>query len=564
MVMTVIARAFVAAVVVAIAFPAVAAAGTSGYPPAETPGGGSGVERGGKRETFRVCKRGCRFRTIQGAVNAAGPGDTVRVSPGVYREGVRILGRGKRNLKLIGDRRRPARVIIDGRGLRGARAQNGVIINNADNVTVAGFKARNFKANGFFAVNVDGYLLTNLIAEANGAYGVYAFNSLGGVMADSKAYWHNDSGFYVGQTPPQRRPKRTVVRNVDSFENELGFSGTNMRYVTITRSRWFNNGLGIVPNSLDSERFPPPSRNVIVDNDIFWNNFNYYAGAPFEIDKEAKGLNAYPIGTGILLFGGQDHTIENNRIYGNWLMGVAAITQILQGPTPSDPTAQRGVLKGNVVRNNVFGLGGRDLNGRDMFYDGSGERNCFAGNRTLSPNVPADNSTFAPCPGPALNTFNEAARNEGVSWVLTPTRSDPDSYEQFWIRHPHARRRGIVPVVRCAQNRRCAAGMRRVDNGGGGGGGEGGGARTVQLGDFFYRPAEMTVPVNTRIVWRWPNTPGEPHDVALRRGPRGVPRFRSEVASSDFTYSRTLTRRGRYDIYCTLHPVVMRQTITVE
>lgn len=28
----------------------------------------------------------------------------------------------------------------------------------------------------------------------------------------------------------------------------IGFSGTNMRYVTITKSRFYDNGIGIVPN----------------------------------------------------------------------------------------------------------------------------------------------------------------------------------------------------------------------------------------------------------------------------------------------------------------------------
>ena len=67
----------------------------------------------------------------------------------------------------------------------------------------------------------------------------------------------------------------------------LGFSGTNMRYVTITKSKFFNNGTGIVPNALDSEKYAPPEDNVITDNDIFWNNFNYYAGAPFKVRPTA-------------------------------------------------------------------------------------------------------------------------------------------------------------------------------------------------------------------------------------------------------------------------------------
>ena len=93
---------------------------------------------------------------------------------------------------------------------------------------------------------MDGYTLSNLgLPSAVGVYGVYAFNSKGGEMSDSEAYYNSDSGFYVGQTPPQKgKKKRTIVKNVDSWGNVLGFSGTNMRYVTITKSRWYNNGAG--------------------------------------------------------------------------------------------------------------------------------------------------------------------------------------------------------------------------------------------------------------------------------------------------------------------------------
>ena len=106
-------------------------------------------------------------------------------------------------------------------------------------------------------------------------------------MENSEASYNSDSGFYIGQTPKQTTPERSIVRNVKSFGNVLGFSGTNMRYVTITKSQWFNNGTGIVPNALDTEKYAPPEDNVITDNDIFWNNFNYYAGAPFKLKKQA-------------------------------------------------------------------------------------------------------------------------------------------------------------------------------------------------------------------------------------------------------------------------------------
>ena len=268
-------------------------------------------------------------------------------------------------------------------------------------------------------------------------------------MSRSEAFDNNDAGFYIGQTPPQSKPKRSIVSKVKAYSNVLGFSGTNMRYVTIKDSDFYNNGSGIVPNALESEKFPPPDRNVISGNRIFWNNFNYYAGAPFTIPASGPaGLAGYPIGVGVLLFGSQNTVVEKNKIFGNWLAGFGAIQQI-QLALQKDPKLQEAsILRGNTVRNNDFGLGGSDLNGRDMFYDGSGTGNCFAGNVVRSPNVPADNSTFAPCPGPAANTLNSAAQQEGLSWVLGVNKNDPSTFEKFWLKHPHSSQKGITPLER--------------------------------------------------------------------------------------------------------------------
>jgi plastocyanin len=551
------------AVIVGVSLVAPGAAMAQNYPPPSDPGK-KVVRPRGKPATLHVCKqrrKNC-FRKIQKAVNAARPGDVIRIGHGVYREGVVVSGRGKRRLKLIGDRRHPGKVVLDGKGLRGPRAQNGVIVNSAGSVTVAGLKGRNYKGNCFFAVNVTGYLLTDLIAERCGAYGVYAFNSKGGTMSDSVAYWNNDSGFYVGQTPPQSKPKRTVVKNVDAYANTLGFSGTNMRYTTITRSRWFNNGLGIVPNSLDSEKYAPPSDNVIIGNDVFWNNFNYYAGAPFKLRPEAGGLPAYPVGTGILLFGGQRERVEDNRVFGNWLVGIGLFPQVLQsGPTKEDPQAQRGVLKDNEIVDNQMGLGGADLNGRDLLFDGSGSGNCFSGNNLRSPNLPADNSTFAACPFSGPNAFSGPTQAEAFNWALAPSKAKPDSFEQFWVRHPHASRKGVKPFVRCSEDAACRKGLRGRSSSVAAAAAK---AKIVKVGDYFLKPADLSVAAGTKVTWRWPKSPGDQHDVKLTKGPKGVKRFHSELAASDYSFSRRLRKKGKYTVICTLHPDTMRQKIKVK
>ena len=421
------------ALVAAVALLAPAAAPAADYPEPKKPKGATGAPKGPFR-TLRVCKRpSCRFHTIQRAVNAADAGDTIRVGRGRYREGVKVFGALKRHLKIIGDVRHPERVVIDAKGLRGGAAQMGVFINGADNVTLRGLKATNQKANGFFVVNVDGYRFDRLIAAKSGVYGIYAFDSTGGSMTNSLAYYMRDAGFYIGSTPRQVRPKRTIIRNLTGWGSAIGWSGTNMKYVTITGSRFFNNGDGIVPNAFDTQKQPPEETNVIRDNDVFWNNFDVYRGAPFR--AKANRNFVYPPGGGIVLLSGRDNLVEANRIWGHFLSGFIAVQNIFIKKFPGAID-----LVGNTVRNNVFGRSGADRNGRDMTYTGNGANNCFEGNQGVETTLPADPAFFPPCPG-GDNQDSEEAVLSLFGWAVDK------KYREGWIMTEHAKINGIEPLV---------------------------------------------------------------------------------------------------------------------
>jgi hypothetical protein len=416
-----------------------AATAAPNYPPPSKPKNLKAPK--GPFKTWTVCRKGCKFKSIQRAVNRAKAGDTIRVRPGTYRERVNIKGPSKRYLKIIGDPRRPSRVVLSGKNSRPTSVpNNGISINGADKVTVNGLSALDYGGYGFFVVNNDGYTFTNLIAKRTGVYGLYAFNSVGGSMTNSVGAWTNDSGFYVGQTPPQTKPKRTIIRNVTAYGNVIGYSGTNSRYVTITKSRFYNNGLGIVPNALDSEKYAPPEDNVISDNDVYFNNFNYYAGAPFVLRNSATNT-PYPVGTGILLFGGRRATVEKNRVYGNYLLGIGALQQILLEQKDAQD------LIGNQIKGNVFGNGGKNPNGRDVFYDGNGRDNCVEPGAAQN-TVPLSRNTFAPCPFTGQNTFNQAAQLEAVNWALSINPAKPDDAEKFWIKGSQQPIPGFTPFER--------------------------------------------------------------------------------------------------------------------
>ncbi|MCU1451078.1 MAG: blue (type 1) copper domain protein [Acidimicrobiales bacterium] len=87
--------------------------------------------------------------------------------------------------------------------------------------------------------------------------------------------------------------------------------------------------------------------------------------------------------------------------------------------------------------------------------------------------------------------------------------------------------------------------------------------KTVGIFDNYYDPVKETVPVGSTIVWKWPTDTGDSHDVQLGKGPRGVKKFASEIASTGYTYRQKLLKKGTYFIICSLHNE-MTMTIVVR
>ena len=89
--------------------------------------------------------------------------------------------------------------------------------------------------------------------------------------------------------------------------------------------------------------------------------------------------------------------------------------------------------------------------------------------------------------------------------------------------------------------------------------------KTVKVGDNYFTPQTVTVDRGTTITWRWPGyeVAGDVHDVGLMSGPKGVKKFRSEAAATDYSFKRKLTVPGRYKLGCSLHEG-MRMSIKVR
>jgi hypothetical protein len=428
-----------------------------------------------------VCKFGCKYKTIQSAVDKVKKGGKIYVLEGKYKEGVILEGHKKDDVTIQGMKQKKNgkykkakanKVILEGKNAKNENglAQNGIEGIDVNGLVVKNMWARNYATNGFFVrdsqpagdasngkIDCNDYVFKNTIASDNRSYGVYAFGCAGGKMLKSEGYGHGDSAFYVGASPPQDDPKTTILKNLDAHENVLGYSGTNSRYIKITNSDWYNNGVGIVPNTLDSEPFEPTADSVIENNNVFWNNFNYFLPNS-GVETVSNGLGTidlgsgpqtlqYPTGVGIALFGAQGWVVQNNNVFGNFKFGVAAF---------SDPfnEGDDAISRNNQIINNAMGRDGTDINAVDFWIDGSGSGNCFSGNNS-STFDPADGATveqlYPTCPAPAAP--NPGASNasfgnldqvtELVDYVAT---DPPENQECKWTQHPHPPFEDFEPV----------------------------------------------------------------------------------------------------------------------
>jgi parallel beta-helix repeat protein len=446
-----------------------------------------------KKVVFEACKHGCRYRTIQKAVDAAGSFEfqnpkakvVVAIRPGKYVEGVVVDGTARRmdfdGLTIEGTKKNRKRVILEGKNAKGelGAAQNGIEAISVDGIVLRNMWARNYQSNGFFVhasseegQHCVGYTMDNLLASGNRSYGLFAKNCYGGSMVNSAGYHQGDSAFYVGETPCdnrswtdhgpnpapcQKKPQWTLLKNDRSYENVLGYSGTNSKYVRIVESAFYNNGAGIVPNTLDSEGFEPNGWNIIERNDVFWNNYNYFlAGSAFKTVSEGLGELAgatvnYPTGVGIVLYGGDGNVVRRNKVFGNYKWGVASFS----GPGETFIANEGNDAKNinNQITENTMGREGADPNGEyDFWNDDTGGGNCWGGNNLIATYAPGNGTVplstiYPPCPQPHVTSDSVRSINTsaGLQVILSETgnpktilgyagTNPPQNQQCSWVR----------------------------------------------------------------------------------------------------------------------------------
>jgi plastocyanin len=85
------------------------------------------------------------------------------------------------------------------------------------------------------------------------------------------------------------------------------------------------------------------------------------------------------------------------------------------------------------------------------------------------------------------------------------------------------------------------------------------GDANVLVHDYQFSVPKLSIPLGASITWRFPDTTS--HDVTLANGPFG---FSSPFSRAGRKYTQQFSRAGTYQLFCSLHPVVMHEVVDVR
>ncbi|MFH9044057.1 nitrous oxide reductase family maturation protein NosD [Streptomyces sp. NPDC017966] len=307
-------------------------------------------------------------QSIQKAVDAAKPGDTVLLAPGTYRQSVDVK---MSDLTLRGhgaDRTVLVPAADDGKSRSAcAKAGNGICVTGTDkspleDVSVRSLTVRGFAENGLWATGTDGLRVEHVVAEKNGQWGIAEERSVRSVLSHNLARDNGDAGLFVANTVDTeegaRDTERTVIRHNRMDGNRVGVTVRRLRNLTVDHNEATGNCAAVFV--VGDESRPRAGDLRVTHNYVHTNN------------KHCPKTPRLPFlqGSGIVLTGTEETLVAYNRVENNKgtspLSGGIVLFKSLVG-TPSER---------NDIRDNlVTGNSPADLADRDTAKNNTFSRN---------------------------------------------------------------------------------------------------------------------------------------------------------------------------------------------
>ncbi|MGW5099794.1 right-handed parallel beta-helix repeat-containing protein [Streptomyces sp. NPDC004100] len=275
-------------------------------------GGGLGAAPAAAAHQTLVVRPG---HSIQKAVNAAQPGDTVLVLAGTYHESV-VVDTPWVTLRGVG-----ARTVVKPAATKTGKVANtcaqhgdGICVlgtkkKNVEGVTVADLKVTGFSHAGVFGMATDSLTVRRVQAVDNKVWGIATERSVHSLLRENQARRNGDAGLFLANTINEEggayNSGATRVERNRLENNRIGVTVRRLRNLTVSDNTITGNCGGIFV--VGDENKPQGGNLTVASNDVVENN-KYCA-------KTAR----LPViqGSGIVLTGAEKTRVTGNHVAGN-------------------------------------------------------------------------------------------------------------------------------------------------------------------------------------------------------------------------------------------------------